>query len=86
MKRGVPAVVRPERPLRSSVQQGECRELCFIVFSSSGSDDRPECLPDGLRRCDTAVGSYPQWAMQLSQRGSLPRPYFDQSVVSISSL
>ncbi len=34
----------------------------------------------------TAVGSYPQCAMQLSQRGSLPRPYLLQSVVSISSL
>jgi hypothetical protein len=34
----------------------------------------------------TAVGSYPQWAMQFSQRGSLPRPYRSQSVVSSSSL
>ena len=34
---------------------------------------------------NTAVGSYPQCAMQFSQRGSLPRPYLDQSVFSISS-
>ena len=34
----------------------------------------------------TAVGSYPQCAMQLLHRSSLPRPYFDQSVVSMSSL
>ena len=34
----------------------------------------------------TAVGSYPQCAMQLLHRSSLPRPYFDQSVVSTSSL
>src|SRR5580693_6332812 len=34
----------------------------------------------------TAEGSYPQWAMQFAQRGSLPRPYFSHSVVSISSL
>ena len=34
----------------------------------------------------TALGSKPQCAMQLWQRGSRPRPYFDQSVVSMSSL
>jgi hypothetical protein len=33
----------------------------------------------------TALGSYPQWAMQLAQRGSLPRPNASQSVVSSSS-
>ena len=34
----------------------------------------------------TAVGSYPQWAMQF-RHWTLPlcRPYFDQSVVSTSS-
>jgi hypothetical protein len=34
----------------------------------------------------TADGSYPQCAMQFEHRGSLPRPYASQSVVSISSL
>ena len=33
----------------------------------------------------TAVGSYPQWDMQLAHRGSRPLPYFDQSVSSTSS-
>jgi hypothetical protein len=34
----------------------------------------------------TAVGSYPQWAMQLRHcTFPLWRPYFDQSVVSTSS-
>ncbi len=33
----------------------------------------------------TAVGSYPQCAMQLAQRGSLPRPNLSHSVVSMSS-
>ena len=33
----------------------------------------------------TALGSYPQCAMQLAQRGSLPRPNASQSVVSSSS-
>ena len=32
-----------------------------------------------------AVGSYPQCAMQLAQRGSRPRPYASQSVSSTSS-
>src|ERR1700730_7966693 len=34
----------------------------------------------------TAVPSKPQWAMQLSQRGFLPTPYFSHSVSSIRAL
>src|SRR5215212_11505678 len=39
-----------------------------------------------LRVASTAVGSYPQCAMQLAHRSSLPRPNWSQSVSSSSSL
>src|SRR6476469_10331927 len=45
---------------------------------------RTDCLHD-LVVASTAVGSYPQCAMQLAQRGSRPRPSFSHSVVSTSS-
>ena len=50
------------------------------IVVAARSDSRNEPIV-----ANTAVGSYPQWAMQFAHRGSRPRPYRSQSVVSTSS-
>ncbi|CAO0837926.1 hypothetical protein SMICM17S_09167 [Streptomyces microflavus] len=56
-----------------------CHRLLVMVSRAARRDSFSDPMV-----ASTAVGSYPQCAMQLAQRGSLPRPYFSQSVSSMS--
>src|SRR5262249_42859117 len=58
--------------VRSSLS---CRKQVVLSVSCQWADTaaRSDCFSEVVVR-STAVGSYPQWAMQLSQRGSRPRP------------
>jgi diguanylate cyclase (GGDEF)-like protein len=82
------------RPLETGAAPGRPVGACTNRRGGAcASPSRDQAARIARRLCrserdvaSTALGSYPQCAMQLSQRGSLPRPYFDQSVCSISSL
>src|SRR4051795_5817212 len=80
------------RTPRAAVQDHNCLERLTAdesILAAAGPYWLKAARSDSLKDfvvASTAVGSYPQCAMQLSQRGSLPRPYLSQSVVSTSSL
>ncbi len=72
-------ISRPGSPVRSGPRESGLAALDQVPRIAR-IDSRREPMV-----ASTADGSYPQCAMQLAQRGSLPRPKASQSVVSISS-
>ena len=74
---------------RDDQPTGISRALRAAGAGPAARDQVPRIARMDSRRepmvASTADGSYPQCAMQLAQRGSLPRPKASQSVVSISS-
>ena len=54
-----------------------CQDICHIAILTMSPKRRLAAI--------TAAGSKPQCIRQFSQRGSLPGPYFDQSVPATSS-
>ena len=77
----LPDDLRIIRSVRRSPQPQKLAGAAY-EFTRARSDSFRECVV-----AITAVGSYPQWAMQFWHwTFPLWRPYFDQSVVSRSSL